>query len=117
MKYKYLHDEALSAVYCFPEQPTIRDKRDKHNNIITWTVSMEVEITRADNILVETNTWKYRTSDYPTQMFENIGNRYTHDIVISLFYRNHAPKGKEINEDTYIKLKDEYAKMARKNRK
>ena len=117
MGFKYFHDEALEIVYRIPTQPQIYEKFDKHRRtIITWTVSMEIEITRSDNVLMGNNTWKYAVSDYPEQHFENIGNRYDEERVISYFYRNHAPKALEIDKDTYTALRKNYENKARKNK-
>lgn len=111
---KYLHNAELKTVYRFPVQPRAREMMDKSKRkIIGWNVSMEISITRADNVL-SGNQWKYPIADCPQQYFENIGNRYNNrEIVVLHFHRNHDPKGTEIDKDTYLKLKTEYENQAR----
>jgi len=117
MSFQYFHDEAFGIVYRIPKQPQIYEKLDKYSQtIIAWTVRMEIEITRTDNVLLDNNTWKYAVSEYPEQHFENIGNRYNEERVISYFYRRHAPKALEIGEDRYMALRKKYENIARKNK-
>ncbi len=116
MNYKYYHDAELKAVYRVPLTPQVNATMDKlKRNIIGWSVNMTIEITRADNVPTS-GRWKYPTTDYPTQYFENIGNRYNRKMVIDYFHRHHDPKGEEISEDEYVSLKKTYEEQSRNNK-
>jgi hypothetical protein len=52
MEYQYIHDEGAKTIYKFPKIPRISSKRDRNGNVITFSASMEIEITRADNVIV-----------------------------------------------------------------
>lgn len=108
MKYKYYHDANLKAVYRVPLDPQVHETMDKRKRqIIGWTVSMKIEISRADNVL-SNGRWIYPTADYPSQSFENIGNRYNRERVVDYFHMHHDPKCEEISEDAYVALKKTY---------
>lgn len=107
MEYKYIHDATAKIVYRFPKVPEISSKQDRKGHIITYTASMEVEITRADNVL-RNSQWKYPVREYPKQHFENIANRYNEELVSSYFHQHHDPHGEVIDEKQYEELRKKY---------
>jgi hypothetical protein len=104
MKFKYVHDAVKEIVYRFPVEPKIQ-QRKKGRILGAWVVSMDIDITRADNRL-DGNRYQFATTDRPCQYFEN--NRYSRDRMISHFLTHHEPIGEKITEDIYMMLRQKY---------
>lgn len=109
MHYKYIHDAGNGVVYRLPTDLTVSEQRDRKGKRIGWSVRMEIEITRADNRLIN-NQWEHPIASIPEQHFDD---RYSQEQVISYFHMHHDPHGDEISEDTYSALKQEYEAKAR----
>ncbi len=101
---QYKHSSPKLTVYKYPVEPSVIEQKTKKGKRIGWTVSMEVRVTRADNVLTQ-NRWKYPTSEYPRQPFDP---RYSRDEVISYFYMHHVPDGDDITEAEYLALSARY---------
>lgn len=110
--FKYIHDQENKTVYKVPNNPTVHEVRDKKGKLTSWSIHMEVDITRADNVL-RANQWKHPTSSYPRQHFDN---RYDRDEAIHYFKLNNEPDGTEISEADYTVLQRAYEATARMNR-
>jgi hypothetical protein len=116
MNYKYFHDIDNKVVYRVPLDPTIREDRNRSGKTVTgWTVSVFVDITKAENRLIN-NIWEEAVRIQWEQSFENIGNRYNGEMVVEHFYNNHFPRCLEIDEAEYESVKQEYEKQARLNK-
>lgn len=113
MHYKYIHDAENRVVFRFPINPTVSEQKDNKGRRISWSVQMEIEITRADNRLVN-NRWEHPIASFPQQHFE--AQRYSQERVISYFHMHHDPRGEELSEDAYSSLKQEYETMARRRK-
>lgn len=109
--YKYRHSKDNKTVYRYPIELTITEETGKHGKRIGWAVCMQIDITRADNVINITQ-WKYPTSDYPIQHFSA---HYERSQIISYFFKNHEPSGDDITQSEYDQLKDKYEDVARKN--
>lgn len=107
--YEYRHDIAARTVYKFPSQPNVTKTKDKRGRHAGWHVSMEIQITRAENKL-RGNQWEHATSAYPSQHFTE---RDTREAAVSYFRMNHAPEGDAITADEYDFLKRQYDAIAR----
>jgi hypothetical protein len=102
--YKYRHSKDSKTVYRYPKELIITEQRNKQGKRIGWEVGMQIDITRADNIL-NRNQWKYPTSDYPTQQFDA---HYQRPQVISYFLMRHEPSGDDITQPEYDLLRKKY---------
>jgi hypothetical protein len=112
MIYVYYHDAENRIVYCVPDEPIIHEQRDSRQRLVGRSVSMNYDITRADNVLVGSQ-WKHPVMGCPNQYFDN---RYNRQQVISYFKIHHNPKGVEIDEERYRLLKAQYETQALQNR-
>lgn len=109
MQFKHKHHAGNEVVYRFPINPKVSEQRDRKGERINWSVRMEIEITRADNRLIN-NRWEYPVASFPEQ---HLDARYSREQVISYFHMHHSPHGDEISEDAYKVLKQEYEAKAR----
>jgi hypothetical protein len=107
--HKYIHDAMARVVYEIPHEPTVIDQKDNRGRRVSWSVSMEIRITRADNKL-NGNRWEHATSAYPTQSFDA---HYTKEEVISYFLMHHEPTGESISREQYMELQAQYEAIAR----
>ena len=96
--------------------PVIREQTERRTGRRTgWHVSAEIEITRADNVLLKPqNRWKYSTLDCPDQDFDA---HYSRDGVARYFDLHHAPRFRKIGAEEYQRLRNEYDAEARNNTK
>lgn len=108
MEHKYFHDPKNRKVYSVPLEPHVQETTNpRGRRVIGWNVSALVDVSRADNFL-ENGRWKFTRTEHWQQSFENIGNRYTTDIVIQYFFNNHLAGCEEITQEEYESLKVEY---------
>lgn len=109
--YNYLYDYAARTVYRFPAEPHVTDEK-KRGKRVGWRVTMECKITRADNWL-ENGRWKYPTSSYPVHFLDS---HYTREQALGYFRMHHEPRGEEITEEKYERLRAEYEAEAKARR-
>ncbi len=107
--YTYVHDLSARTVYKFIA-PKIRDETDNRRRVTGWSFSLDIQVTRADNLL-QAGTWLHPTGNNPTQSFDK--SRYSREIALSYFRQLHEPKGVVIDENAYALLYAEYDGMAR----
>lgn len=107
--YSYKHDIGNRIVYQFPSEPVVTQQTDRHGKTSGWLVSMQVVITRADNIL-NGNQWQEATSSYPSQPFDA---HYRKDEVIAYFFMRHTPEGEVVTAGEYAELQASYEAIAR----
>jgi hypothetical protein len=110
MDYKYIHNSQEKQVFRMPSVPNV-DRAEKSGKLIGWDVRMEIDVTRADNIL-NGSQWKYPIKNFPKQHFDN---RYTEQQVISHFLNRNTPAGIEIKKEEYIAIKEAYEIDAKSN--
>ena len=92
---------------------SVREQTGQHGQRIGWYVSSEIEITRADNVLLRPrHQWRYPVHSNPYQHFDA---HYSREDVTHYFHVNHAPNLPKIDEATYMALKEKYEAQAYKN--
>lgn len=111
MDYMYIHDAESRTVYRLPRTPTVTE-RNKRNRLVGWHISIGIEVTRADNILMG-NTWKYPVRYYREQVF--LAATDTRQSAINYFLTNHTPRGLVIDQMTYEGLLQQYSISSRGN--
>lgn len=109
--YRYIHDASKQTVYRLPISPSIIRRTDKRGCHIDWFISMNIEITRADNKLTR-NQWQHRVLDPVSQ---SLRPEYSEEQAISYFKMHHTPDGEEISEEEYTQLQAQYEQAARSN--
>jgi hypothetical protein len=113
--YIYFHDVANLAVYRAQSQADVVERSDGSSGaVLVYVVSTPVQITRADNILLN-GFWIHPVTDHWSQSFENIGGRYNRERVVAHFLNNKFSGYSEIARDEYEELKLQYEKKARSN--
>lgn len=112
MTYRFFHDIESNTVFRVPFEPDVLELRDTKGRLVGWKVSASIDVTRADNVLVN-NRWKHRVLDPRQQTFEA---RYNRNEVVSFFQLRNLPKGTEIDEQAYLALQAEYQRRAEQNR-
>lgn len=113
MEWTYYHDEPNQTVMAMRSDPSVHEQKDKRGRRAGWFVSSDVEITRADNVLLRpTHQWKYPVRSNPSQHFDA---HYSREDVVHYFHVHHAPNLPQIDEATYVTLKAKYEAQAHKN--
>lgn len=113
MTFKFYHDLAGKSVFRMQSPPTVVEKTGKAGKRIGWTVQAEIEITRADNVLLANNQWKYRICAFPQQHFDGKDDRRS---VVASFQTQHVPNFPEIDQETYNRLREKYEQEAKGNK-
>ena len=107
--YEYRHDSTNQTVFKFRSQPDVHEVKDGHGRRTAWSVSMAVEITRADNKLHH-NQWQHPVRPVFSEQFDP---RDSHEDAIGYFMVNNAPEGETISEEQYRARHDQYDALAR----
>jgi hypothetical protein len=106
--YRYFHDAEARTVYRLPTEPRVYPKTKGNGpkaEVIGWTVSMEIEIVRADNKL-DGNRWLYPTSDFRQETYAAV--QHSREDAVYYFKRSNRPKNDEISREEYEKLAESY---------
>jgi len=113
MEYIYIHDADSLTVYKMPATPELTCKRDRRGNVVSYSFSMVIDVTCANNRLINSHEWEHPVRDYPQQL---IDGHYGEPKAKDFFYRHHTPSGKKIEKDEYLILESEYKSKAKKNK-
>lgn len=113
--YRYFHDEKNKRVYELPSELKPKKNTDKKGRIISWGIDIPVSVTSAYNVLSKNGFWEYPLTDRWNQSFENIGNRYTEEIVVENFLARRLAGCVEIQKGEYEILKSQYGNEAKRN--
>lgn len=102
---KFYHSEKQKTVYA-AEDPHVRSKKATKGEIIEYIISMEIEITSANYSPGD------RVRSYPQEIYD--ARKDNEKNALGYFLLNHEPRGKEIDKETYLKLRTQYEKEAKK---
>lgn len=112
MSYKYIHNSQDKQVFRMPLTPSVDRKTDNKGRHTGWYVRMEMDVTRADNVL-NGSQWTYPIKERRDQYFD--GQRYTEQQVIDSFLARSKPDGVEVEKEEYIEIKESYENEAKSN--
>jgi len=110
---RYFHDTNGKTVFAM-SGPSVTEETDRRTGRRTgWHVSAEIEITRADNVLLKPhNRWRFSTLQCPDQ---HLDAHYERVDVERYFDLHHKPRFRQVDQDEYERLRAEYDKEARRN--
>lgn len=114
----YYHDESSRTVYAEPEEPMVFQTlagRGKARKRVGCSVSVVIEVTRADNWIVPTTgQWAHPVE---LHFHEHYDHRDSDERAVRWFRAKHMPKrGTVIDAPTYERLKAEYEAIALANK-
>lgn len=112
MEFIYLHDSKEKIVYRMPSKPTVIKDIDKRGRSLGMVLDVTIEITSANNRLLNGNRWQMDTTSF---IRENFDSRYDVERATSYFYLRNTPKGERISDVLYHELKAQYEVEARRN--
>ncbi len=116
--FRYFHNAASKIVYRCRNEPQVHER--KHRGKLTaWQVSLETEITRADNWLESPNQWHFAVMEPRRQEFDY--PRYSREQAVDWFLQRHSPDrwdtdAVEIDASTYEAIETEYKAGAMTNK-
>ena len=114
--HRYFHDAASKIVYRSRSEPQVLER--KHRGQLTgWLVSLETDVTRADNWLESPSQWHSPVMEPRRQEFDY--PRYTRAQAIEWVLQRHSPEHwntVEIDAPTYEALETQYKAQAMNNR-
>ena len=114
--YCFFHAPEKKTLYRCPSAPEVTERRSR-GKLIGWRVSLNVDVTRADNWLDSTNKWHFKVIDIREHDFDC--NRYSAEQAVSWFLVRNSPanwKTVEVDAETYAALEAEYSAIASQNR-
>lgn len=111
--FKYFHDPAAEVVYRQPVCPKLI-KRSHNGKLTGWHLSLNIDITRADNWIESSGQWHYPVIDIQTQEFDK---PYSQEDAISFFLMRHSIEAIyenifQIDEANYATLAAKYNDFA-----
>jgi len=115
--YKYFHDPSSKTVYRCRSDPQVTELKFR-GRLSGWQVSLDTDVTRADNWLASSSQWHFPVLELRQQEFEF--PRYSREQAVSWFLQRHSPaqwNTIEIDEPTFDALESEYKAQALKNKR
>lgn len=105
----YYHDEAARAVYAVPNEPTIFPRKGGG-----WTVSVHIDVDRADNYLDATRHWAKPSLIVHHQEYDARDSR---EAAVRFFRSRYMTGyGTEVDQKTYESLRAQYDAEAHANK-
>lgn len=114
--YCFFHAPEEQILYRCRSAPEVSERRSR-GKLIGWRVSLNVEVTRADNWPVSANKWHFEVLNIREQEFDY--PRYTSEQAVSWFLVRNSPanwKTVEVDAETYAALEEKYSAIALQNR-
>jgi hypothetical protein len=109
----YYHDKEKRMVAFAPDEPDVFLTKGRKGGAGTWSVSVRIQITRADNYTdPRTGRWAFNVMELPHDEYDE--SRDTKEKAITWFKMNHYPNMPEVSRDEYEKHRGLYQAMAEK---
>jgi hypothetical protein len=114
--YCFFHAPEEKAIYRCLSAPEVTERREGRK-LTGWRISLNVEVTRADNWRSSPSQWHFKVIDIREQEFDY--PRYTLEQAVSWFLLRNSPanwKTVEVDAEAYAALEAEYRAIASQNK-